>query len=170
MNAPVDVPERSNDAGSSSVVLSSLSGAPLTLWVTASGDTKPLTEVRLAIAPDRPVVVGRSEGKEISYLDPAYRPTTILPGTGQTVLRHAGHGTDVAVSRGHFMLRQTAGGVMLVNGVPRRGGGIRAPLNGTWLLAPVRRPLAPEEEFLIASGTSAVLFLPNGSELRVDAA
>ncbi len=170
MSAPVDVPERRNDAGASSVVLSSLSGAPLTLWVATGGDTAPLTEVRLAIAPDRPVVVGRSEGKEISYLDPAYRPTTILPGTGQTVLRHAGRETDVAVSRGHFMLRQATGGVMLVNGVPRRGGGIRAPLNGTWLLVPVRRQLEPEEEFLIASGTSAVLFLPNGSELRVDAA
>jgi hypothetical protein len=154
---------------SSLCIVSPLSGAPVTLWTTSGADTEPLTRMTLQIAPDRPVVVGRSEGSEVPYLDSAYRPTTVMPGTGRTVLRHRGRGADLVVSRGHFMLRHAAGGVMLVNGVPRRGGGIRPPMNGTWLLAPARRQLAPEEEYLIESGSGAVLWLPNGSEFRVEA-
>lgn len=146
-----------------------LTGETLVHRALPTAGAAPAVEVRLELAPDQAVVVGRSR-RAAPYLDPAYRPTPVLPGTDQTVFLHGGRGDDGYVSRGHFLLRHAPGGVLLVNGVPRRGGGVRAPLNGTWLLAPVRRPLDPEEEFLIASGTSAVLVLPNGSELRVAAA
>lgn len=138
----------------------------------AAGDTKlNLRSVcQLQLAPEQSVVVGRAEGREVEYLDPAYSPTTIVPGTGQTVLRWDGDGNDKTVSRGHFMLRGAAGGILFVNGVPRRGGGIRPPRNGTWLLTPMHRALNPEEEYLIASGTAIVVWLPNGSQLRIDAA
>ena len=78
--------------------------------------------------------------------------------------------TDKYVSRGHFMLRAHAGGVLLVNGVPHcRGGGLRPPVNGTRLLAPAHRPMTPNEEYLIERGTEIVLALPNGSQVQIDA-
>jgi hypothetical protein len=158
-----------SDTGASSVcVLTSLSGAPVTLW-SAEADTAPTTRLRLEIAPDRPVVVGRARRSDVPYLDPAYRPTPVVPGGG-SILRHDGHGSDVTVSRGHFTLRQVAGGVLLVNGVPRRGGGVRPPVNGTYLLHPDHRPLEPGEEYLIPSGSTAVLYLPNRTALRLEAA
>lgn len=170
MNAPVEASERRDaGTGTTSVVLSALTGETLVHRALPTAGAAPAVEVRLELAPDQAVVVGRSR-RAAPYLDPAYRPSPVLPGTDQTVFLHGGRGDDGYVSRGHFLLRHAPGGVLLVNGVPRRGGGVRAPLNGTWLLAPVRRPLDPEEEFLIASGTSAVLVLPNGSELRVAAA
>jgi hypothetical protein len=119
--------------------------------------------------PDSPVVVGRSNGWSPEYLDPAYRPTRIVPGTGQAVLHSGGYGTDNCVSRAHFMLRGVRGGILLVNGVPRRGGGIRPPRNGTRLVAPEGRGLSPGEEYLIESGTAMVIRLPNGTEIRIDA-
>ena len=69
----------------------------------------------------------------------------------------------------HFMLRGIRGGILFVNGVPRRGGGIRPPRNGTQLVAPEGRGLSPGEEYLIESGTAMVVRLPNGTELRIDA-
>ena len=60
-------------------------------------------------------------------------------------------------------------GILFVNGVPRRGGGIRPPLNGTRLVAPEGRGLSPGEKYLIESGTAMVVRLPNGTELRIDA-
>ena len=103
------------------------------------------------------------------YLDPAYRPTRIVPGTGQAVLHSGGYGTDIRVSRAHFMLLGASRGILFVNGVPRRGGGIRPPLNGTRLVAPEGRALSPGEEYLIESGTAMVVRLPNRTELRIDA-
>ena len=102
------------------------------------------------------------------YLDPAYRPTTVVPGTGQSVLG-AGAEADNWVSRGHFMLRADVGGILFVNGVPKRGGGIRPPMNGTWLLQPESRPLGPGEEYLIAHGTAVEIALPNRTTVRIDA-
>jgi hypothetical protein len=125
--------------------------------------------LKLQIEPDRPLIIGRAEGGQVPYLDPAYRPTTVLPGTGQTVLQHGGEGADVVVSRGHFMIRAAAGGLLLVNGVPRRGGGIRPPMNGTWLLAPVRRILEPGEPYLIENGSAIEVWLPNRSHLQIEA-
>lgn len=60
-------------------------------------------------------------------------------------------------------------GILLVNGVPRRGGGIRPPLNGTRLVAPVRRRLEPAEEYVVERGRSATLRLPNGTEIDLHA-
>jgi hypothetical protein len=157
------------EAPASSVSLSFSPGSSLTLWSAARPSHDTATECRLEVAPDRPVIVGRAEGHEVPYLDPAYRPTRVVPGTGQTVLQEDGRGGDVTVSRGHFMLRAHPGGVLFVNGVPRRGGGVRPPMNGTWLVAPTRRRLDPEEAYLIEHGQAAVFFLPNGAEIRIDA-
>src|SRR5437588_6050308 len=113
-------PPLDGDEGPSSVGgLSVLSGEGVTLWGTpgSSQDTQPQPELQLA--PDRPVIIGRFEGREVPYLDPAYLPTAVMPGTGQRILRSGGQGHDLAVSRGHFMLRATAGGIVLINGVPR---------------------------------------------------
>ena len=73
------------------------------------------------------------------------------------------------VSRGHFMLRAAGRGVLLVNGVPQRGGGLRAPLNGTRLVVPEQRPMSVGEEYLIESGATAVVVLPNGTEVEINA-
>jgi hypothetical protein len=93
----------------------------------------------------------------------------MVPGTGQAVLHSEGYGTDIRVSRAHFMLLGVSDGILFVNGVPRRGGGIRPPINGTRLVAPEGRGLSPGEEYLIESGTAMVLRLPNGTEIRINA-
>jgi hypothetical protein len=121
----------------------------------------------MQLAPDRPVIVGRQEGRRIEYLDPSYRPTQLVPDTGQSVLLCGGGGDDVYVSRGHFMLRGVAGGVVLTNGVPRAGGGIRPPVNGTWLVGPVGRKLEPGEEVLIERGSVLVIRLPNKCVIQI---
>lgn len=171
MNTAIDFPEAPPDADNSSISigrLSVLSGPGVTFWGwEGCEDTQQKTELKLS--PDRPAIIGRLEGGEVPYLDPAYRSTTVMPGTGQTVLQSNGQGRDVYVSRGHFMLRAAAGGITLVNGVPRRGGGIRPPMNWTRLIAPVSRALAPGEEYLIEQGATIVLLLPNGSHVQIDA-
>ena len=124
-------------------------------------------KVQLQLAPDCPVVIGRAEDGQPEYLDPAYRSTWLMPGTGQPIVRSASEGKDVCVSRAHFMLRGNVGGIMLTNGVPRAGGGIRPPMNGTWMLEPVFRLMDPGEDYQIEHGTAAVLHLPNGTVLRI---
>lgn len=126
-------------------------------------------QVELRLAPDRPVVIGRLESGMPPYLDPAFRSTTIVPGTEQSVLRSAGHGKDVGVSRAHFMLRGDERGIVLTNGVPRLGGGIRPPVNATWLLEPDYRAMGPAEELLIERGSATVIWLVNGTVLRIRA-
>jgi hypothetical protein len=156
-------------ATDSAAVLRVTPGSSLTLW--SVSDTARATDVefRVKIAPDRPVIVGRAEGHKVPYLDPAYRATRVVPGTGQTVMRNDGRSDDINVSRGHFMLRAHPGGIVFVNGVPHREGGIRPPVNGTWLLAPARRKLEPEEAYLIEHGQAAVFYLPNRAEIRIEA-
>ena len=63
------------------------------------------------------------------------------------------------------MLRGSAQGILFVNGVPRRGGGIRPPRNGTKMLAPANRPMDPGEEYMIEKGTAIKIRLPNGTEI-----
>ena len=157
------------DDGTSSGGISVLSGSPLTAWSSLGLTARSQTEYAIRLMPGSPVVVGRQEGSLPPYLDPAYRPTRIVPGTGQAVLHSGGYGTDNCVSRAHFMLLGVTRGILFVNGVPRRGGGIRPPLNGTRLVAPQGRVLSPGEEYLIESGTAMVVGLPNGTELRIDA-
>lgn len=149
-----------------------LSGSPMTLWsAPASVDTSTETcpEPRILLSPDQPVIVGRAHGTPVPYLDAAYEATTIVPGTQQCVLVGNGSRSDHSVSRGHFMLRLAPGGVLVVNGVPNVDGGIRAPINGTWLITPEHRKMQPAEEYLIEYGKAVVLSLPNGSEVRIAA-
>jgi hypothetical protein len=75
----------------------------------------------------------------------------------------------MTVSRGHFMLRRHGGGLELTNGVPRRGGGIRPPMNTTVLLLPERRLMVPGERYHIPRGGSVVILLPNGTVLEIRA-
>lgn len=150
--------------------LSMLSGPHVTMWSAAAPGVDTLTNTELRLEPDRPVILGRSEGWPVPYMDPAYRATTMIPASGQTLLLHDGHGVDIAVSRGHLMLRFAARGILVVNGVPRRGGGIRPPLNGTLLVRPVLRRLAPCEEYLIERYASVVLCLPNRAQIQIAAA
>jgi hypothetical protein len=125
--------------------------------------------VELCLAPDRLIVIGRANGHRVPYLDPAYQATTIVPDSGQCVLRGNFWEEDILVSRAHFTLRAAVGGIMFTNGVPRRGGGIRPPVNRTYLIAPVRRLLMPGEEVLIACGSSIAAELPNRCVLRLGA-
>jgi hypothetical protein len=142
-NEPCEA-ERVADSGlESSGGLSVLSGQGFALWTTPGpcGETNP--QLNLQVAPDKPAIIGQCEGREVPYLDPAYHPTRVVPGTGQSVLKGVNWDEDLAVSRGHFMLRATTQGILLVNGVPQRGGDIRSPMNLTWLLEPERRVLEP---------------------------
>jgi hypothetical protein len=142
----------------------------LTVWAdvgtTAVGETA--AETLLFLRPGRPAVVGRQRGGEVPYLDPAYTPTDLLPDTGQSVLTRTGF-HDMAVSRGHFLLQADPAGVLLLNGVPQRGGGVRPPGNGTRLLDPESRPLGKGEEYLIPSGGSVRIELPNGTRVLIRA-
>jgi hypothetical protein len=149
--------------------LSVLSGTSVTLWGTPAATRDTATFGQLRLEPQRPAIVGRQEGGTIEYLDPAYRPTQLVPDSGQCVLRGGGNPDDGFVSRGHFMLRAATHGILLVNGVPRTGGGIRPPLNGTWLVLPIHRRLAPGEEYLIERGADVVIRLPNASQIRIGA-
>jgi hypothetical protein len=126
-------------------------------------------KVQLRLAPDCPVVIGRQESGLPSYLDPSYRPTRIMPSTGQAIVKSGSGGKDVYVSRAHFMLRGHAGGITLTNGVPKLGGGIRPPTNGTWMWGSNWRRMEPGEEHLIEHGASISLFLPNGTVVRISA-
>lgn len=152
----------------SSVSLTWSPGSHMTMWAT---DVSRSTDVefQVKVSPHRPVVIGRSDGHDVPYLDPAYKATRVLPGTGQSVMLQDGHDHDTVVSRGHFMLKADPAGIVFVNGVPHREGGIRPPVNGTWVLAPTRRKLDPEETLLIEHGQAATFWLPNGAEVRIDA-
>ena len=112
-------------------------------------------------------MIGRQQGGEVPYLDPHYLPTHIVPESGRSVLVH--DVKDTWVSRGHFMLRATSEGIVLLNGVPRRGGGVRPPLNGTWLLQPERRRLEDGEEYMIRKGQSVQIRLPNDTSVLINA-
>jgi hypothetical protein len=139
----------------------------VTLW--GGHETAPEFDgqVQLQLAPDRPVVIGRYQGHQPPYLDPAYRPTQLMPGTGRPVVRSESLGPDVWVSRAHFMLRGAAGGIVLTNGVPRAGGGIRPPTNRTWLWETNWRLMQPGEEYLIGHGSAVSLRLPNGTVVQI---
>ncbi len=158
-----------------------LDGPSVTFWTcpgTSIGDATlvhevpgSVAELALCLAPERLIVVGRSTGRSpVPYLDPAYSPTPILPDSGQSVLR-GGDPTDNWVSRAHFTLRGApGGGIVFTNGVPRIGGGLRPPLNGTKLVAPAVRWLDPGEEVLIGLGETVAIRLPNRCVLQLKAA
>jgi hypothetical protein len=141
-----------------------IADAPISSGTLECCPADPTTETEwqaLTLTEGNGVVVGRSEGKVPEYLDSRYQPTRQVPGTQQRVVTNPHEGKDAFVSRGHFMLKGSPFGLVLVNGVPRVGGGIRPPLNGTWLLEPQRRRLGPGEEWLIEHGGAIKIWLPN---------
>lgn len=151
-------------ADSSSLSISIVEGPAINLWSTtlaAEGKTK--SELTLQLQPDQSVVIGRQEGGQIEYLDPRYHPTQMVPNSNRRVVTSFDRESDRCVSRGHFMLRGSVQGILFVNGVPRRGGGIRPPKNGTELLAPAHRSMGQGEEYMIEKGSSLKIKLPNGT-------
>ena len=156
---PEVVPPKVPEFGHESIAEISVIGGSLTLWgLQTLQETGPKVALRLDL--DASIIVGRQEGGRIPYMDPAYQSTQIGP-DGQSVLTHNGHGRDICVSRGHFMLRSSPYGILFVNGVPRGGGGTRPPVNGTYLVAPTARWLAPSEEFVVERGQYIKIRLPN---------
>ena len=123
----------------------------------------------MELAPGCGLVIGRQEGGETEYLHPSYQPTQHVPGSSRPVLLGDDR-KDIGVSRGHFMLRYHQRGIELINGVPHRDGGIRPPLNGTWLLEPERRFMEKGECYLIEKGGAARIYLPNGAVVLICAA
>lgn len=164
---PLIVIEDEKLLGDSRCSFSVIDGGGVTLWMPGDPGQETRKDLELEISPDHPVIIGRAEGGGVPYLDPAYQSTTLVPGTGDTILRYDGNGRDVSVSRAHFMLRAVTRGILLVNGVPRRGGGIRPPRNGTRLIRPANRELAPSEQLMVESGESIVLMLPNSTTIRI---
>lgn len=160
-------PVHLDDCPASSSVSLSTDGGSLTMWSAASIATLPSGELKTAVDQDRPLVIGRQHGGETPYLDPRYRPTPLAPNSSRSIL--SGQEKDLWVSRGHFMLKASSAGVVLVNGVPRRGSGIRPPKNGTWLVAPECRRMEEGEEYLILRGMSAKIYLPNASVVLISA-
>lgn len=125
----------------------------------------PETDPKWQLKLDRPAVIGRSHGKPVPYLDPSYTSTNIFPSTGQPILRD--DPLDNCVSRAHFQLRSHSSGVLFVNGVPGKDGGIRPPTNWTDLELPFRRRLQPGEEYVIAFGDRMRIRLPNNTLLDI---
>ncbi len=146
-------------------------GLGVTLWSRpeSAKASKTGLEVRLELSPQKSVIIGRQNGGHVPYLDPSYVSTPIVPGDGQTILQKDGRDQDVSVSRGHFLMRGDARGILFVNGVPRPGGGLRAPVNGAYLLYPEVRWLHECEEYLIERGAAVSIRLPNGTALTIQA-
>ena len=159
-----------DSASSSSLSISIVEGPALNLWSIATAtEGKTKSELKLQLQPDQSVVIGRQEGGEIEYLDPRYHPTQMLPKSNKRVVTSIDRGHDRCVSRGHFMLRGSVCGILFVNGVPRRGGGIRPPMNGTVMLAPGHRSMDHGEEYMIERGTTIKIMLPNGTVILLGA-
>jgi hypothetical protein len=149
-------------AETSSLSISIIEGPTLNLWsISTATEGKAKDELTLQLQPDQSVVIGRQEGGETEYLDPRYQPTQLLPNSSRRVITSLFRGTDRCVSRGHFMLKGSIHGILLVNGVPRRGGGIRPPMNGTVMLEPDHRSMKQGEEYMIERGAAVKIRLPN---------
>lgn len=134
----------------------------VTLW-DGNQFTRAREEVKLQFEGTSHLVIGRAEGSNVPYLDPAFRATTVMP-DGETILRG---NRDIYVSRGHFMLKGAGGAMLLVNGVPGHKGRIRPPINGTMLVQPEARPMEPAEEYLILRGESVQVELPNRARISI---
>lgn len=169
MNAAFEViPPHVPEFGNESFVEISVTGGGLTLIGPVETDPATWPVVQFRLSPDAYVIIGRQEGGRIPYMDPRFRSTQIGP-SGQSILTSYGHGIDLCVSRGHFMLRGAAQGIQFVNGVPAPGGSIRAPLNGTLLVEPVRRWFAQGEEYLVERGQFIKICLPNSTLVTIAA-
>ncbi len=146
-----------------------LEGDTIQLWgPQGSSHTDQQTlRVQAKLSPHNPVIIGRQQGNAVPYLDPAYTSTPVLPMTGESILAVVPADNNKFLSRGHFMMRGSGQGIVLTNGVPQKGGGIRPPINGTHLLAPEDRELLPGEEYLIETGEGILIRLPNGTVICV---
>jgi hypothetical protein len=155
---------------SSSLSISIVEGPTVNLWSNAAAtEGKTKEELTLQLQPDQTVVIGRQEGGRIEYLDARYQPTQMLPNSSRRVVTSLDRGTDICVSRGHFMVKGSLHGILFVNGVPRRGGGIRPPKNGTVMVEPDYRSMKQGEEYMIERGTAVKIRLPNGTVILVRA-
>lgn len=152
-----------NGLGVSSASLSICDGT----WLDGP-DTK-TEEYRLGLAHGKGLVIGRQEGGGTDYLDPRFRPTQRMPGTKQRVVVDGHRHSDTFVSRGHFTLIGSPFGIIFVNGVPRRGGGIRPPMNWTQLIQPERRLMLPGERLVVVPGIAIKIGLPNLMEVVIAA-
>jgi hypothetical protein len=121
----------------------------------------------LGLAHGKGIVIGRKEGGGTEYLDPRFQPTQFMPGNGQRVVVDCCGTEDICVSRGHFTLIGSPVGIIFVNGVPRRGGGIRPPLNGTDLIEPEQRKILAEEHIVVKPGESIKIRLPNRVQVLI---
>jgi hypothetical protein len=156
---------RLDEAVSDSISFSlSCCGATISSWSNTLV-LKTAGEYSMQLVPGQSVVIGRQNGGALAYLDDSYVPTPIVPNTGQSVL--ANSQKDIYVSRGHFMLRGSAQGIVLINGVPDRDGGVRPPTNWTYLLSPEHRLMEKAEEYLVERGTDARIQLPNGASIVI---
>ena len=154
----------------SSCTFSALSGDSIFIWTTSGESETSTCDLTVSLEPGRPIIIGRAHNHEVEYLDPVYRPTAILPTSGQCVLHATSREQNSYLSRGHFMLKDRHRGIVFVNGVPGRNGSIRPPTNGTRMIDPDHRSMAPAEEYFIESGKAIVIELPNGSSVRISAA
>ena len=164
------VPSESPDTGPLSFcTIISDCGPGITLWsVPGSRRSSPTdSDVPLQILPDAPVVIGRQFDGEGPYPDPRYQPSPIIPGEAHAVLQRDGTRNGLCVSRAHFSLHSHPAGMVVVNGVRCRGGGIRPPRQGTQLLAPQSRMLQRSEELVIERGAQITISLPNGTRLTI---
>jgi hypothetical protein len=100
--------------------------------------------------------------------DPRYSPTSLASGSTQSIFTGDAE-VDMAVSRGHCMLREYGGGQEQTNGVPRRGGGKRPTTKTTVLPSPERRLMRLGERDYIPSGGSVTIRLANGTVLEIRA-
>ncbi len=138
-------------------------GAAVNFYSAIGGKSQ--TEARQVLSPENPIaVIGRMEGEAPPYLDKKFIATQIMPGGGRAVKY-----SDTMVSRAHFMLKYHPEGILIVNGVPREGGGIRAPIHGTQLLSPENRSMKDGEAHLVEKGKSAKIRLPGGTVLLINA-
>lgn len=153
-------------------------GGPVTIWsrlaptqtitdTCTDACSQTMVETALDLAPWQLVVVGRQEGGRLSYLDPSYLPTQMAPDSGRSVLKNSG--SDMYVSRGHFTLRASVGGILLLNGVPGVDGGVRPPMNWTYLMEPVYRELNKGELLLVERGSKVKIMLPNSVRIVISA-
>lgn len=153
-----------------SVVGIELEEGPALSVIAVSGTEMPGTQKQLKfqLEPNRLLVIGRQNGGTVPYLDKNYVPTPLLPGSNKPVADGSEEG--LKVSRAHFSLRATAQGIVLTNGVPRLGGGIRAPRNPTKMLYPGSpRYMEDGEDYIIENGAIAKIRLANGSVLVISA-
>jgi hypothetical protein len=141
------------------------SSGSLRVW-DGTQETKPEL-YPLGLTHGKGIVIGRQEGGSTEYLDPRFRPTQRLPMASQRVVVDARQGIDTSVSRGHFTLVGSPIGIIFVNGVPRRGGGIRPPMNGTLLIEPERRTMIQGERMVVEPGKFIKIRLPNRVEVLI---